>query len=359
MLIKKFKEKIMAKNDRKFEILYAIIMDYIRTAEPVGSRSIEKNHGLGISSATIRNEMADLEEMGYLIQPHASAGRVPSDKAYRLYVDKFLQVFDIDEQTNVLIRSQFEQYMGELDETLKKAAEILTKMTNYTTMVSAPNISSLGIKDLRMIHIDQERIFLILITEQNIVKNTEVKLSFIPVPEQIDRASVFLRSCLVKSKTENMLKTVAEKLNQLDKDTQKIISEILPFVKTLMTTEMNTKVYADGLTEILNYPEFQNVSKAKQFLETMHKQELLAALLQTSVQDFPEVRIGTENNIEELSDCSIVTATYKINGRPLGTIGLIGPTRMNYDKCISALNALTNELSNHINQNIKGDNNDG
>lgn len=344
----------MSKNDRKYDILYAIITDYIKNAEPVSSRTLEKKHRLGISSATIRNEMVDLEDMGYLIQPHTSAGRVPSEKAYRFYVDRFMRVFDIGERLTAQIRNQYEKYFGELNEAIKKTAEILTKITSYTALVSTPRVSLLKIKEIRLIPIDVERIFIVIITKQGIVKNAELKLRHPHDNTQLDRVMNFMNMYVHDSEAEALLTALESKINALTPQEQQIISEIIPVINAVMKEDTKSQIYADGIAEILNYPEFQDVTKARQFMETIHKQELLASLLNMSLSDPFNVKIGTENEIDELSDCSILTATYKLNGQPIGTIGLIGPTRMDYDKCVSALGALTKELTSHIKQSLGG-----
>ena len=345
----------MQKNERKFEILYAIIKDYIKTAEPVGSRTIEKKYKLGISSATIRNEMADLEEMGYLIQPHTSAGRIPSDKAYRLYVDQFMQVFDLDDSITENVREQYEAYMGELNASIKKTAEILTKLTNYTSLVMSPNIATLNIRDVRLIPIENERVLLIVITKQGIVKNAELKLTFIPSASQVERVTNFLKICIKDIEAEFLLTHFGAEYEALGRGEQKILSEVVPAIKYVLTVDTESKVYANGITQIFNYPEFQDMHKAKQFLETLHKQELLSALLNEAMETPFDIKIGNENAIEELNECSIMTATYKLNGKPIGSIGLVGPTRMDYDRCVSALNALTKEFTDYINKSMGGE----
>lgn len=349
----------MQKEDRKFEILYAIIRDYIRTAEPVGSRSIEKKHKMGISSATIRNEMSDLEEMGYLVQPHASSGRIPTEKAYRLYVDRFMKVNDLDDETALTVRAVYEKYMGELEESIKKTAQILTKLTSYTAMISTPKIYSSTVKEVRLLPIEKDRVFLFVVTRNNLVKSAEIRLSFSPSQPELEKVGNFLTLAALDSEAEFLIKEFGEKINELSTAEQTIISQIVPAVDALLRTDMQTRVLTDGITEILNYPEFQNMSRVRLFLDTMHRQDLLAELLaiETQGQDFA-VKIGSENELEELADCSILTATYKLNGRPFGTVGLVGPTRMDYDKCISILNALTNELSKHIDISIGGESDD-
>ncbi len=348
----------MAKNDeRKYEILNAIIRDYIHTAEPVGSRTLEKKYNLGISSATIRNEMADLEDMGYLMQPHASSGRIPTQKAYRFYVDKYMQVFDLPEDVSEGVRVQYEQYLGELEAAVEKTAEILNKLTSYTSLVTSPNITETNIKDVHLISIENERILIVVITTQGMVKSAELKLDIIPTLSQLERVGNFLSFCK-EIRSEYSVGSFSAGYDSLDRTEKKILSAIVPAIRMLLNSQNETKVYSNGMTEILNHPEFRDTAKAKQILDTLYKQELIGMLLASNEDDY-NVRIGSETEVNELEDCSLITATYKLNGVPIGTVGLIGPTRMDYDKCVSALNTMTNELSKHINNTMGGNNLDG
>jgi len=348
----------MAKNDeRKYEILNAIIKDYIHTAEPVGSRTLEKKYNLGISSATIRNEMADLEDMGFLMQPHASSGRIPTQKAYRFYVDKYMQVFDLPEDVSEGVRSQYEQYLGELEAAVEKTAEILNKLTNYTSLVTSPNIAEMRIKDVHLIPIENERILIVVITMQGMVKSAELKLDIIPTSSQLEKVGNFLSFCK-EIRSEYSVGSFTSGYDALDRHEKKILSQIVPAINVLLSTTNETKIFSNGMTEILNHPEFQNTAKAKKILDTLYKQELIGMLL-TSTSDDYDIKIGSETEVSELEDCSLITATYKFNGMPIGTVGLIGPTRMDYDKCVSALNAMTNELSKHINNTMGGNSLDG
>ncbi|NLW71048.1 MAG: heat-inducible transcription repressor HrcA [Eubacteriaceae bacterium] len=345
----------MKKDDRKFDILYSIIRDYIKTAEPVGSRTIEKKYNIGISSATIRNEMADLEEMGYLLQPHTSSGRIPSDKAYRLYVDRFMKRVDVDNYIRDDVRSLYNRYFGELEEIMNKTAQILTKLTNLTSLVSTPNITGLNIRDLRLIHIEDERVLLVVITKQGIVKNGEMRLNGIPTEQMLEHVANFLNLCLTDMQTEFSAATFAASIDALSPWEQKILAQVVEAIKTLFNQEEDIRFISNGVTEIFRYPEFRNdMDKTKRFLEAIHRNDLLSYLF-TAMDDEPvRVRIGEENEVEQFSDCSVISATYKLNGRPVGTIGVVGPTRMDYDYCVSVIETLTDELTEHLTESIGG-----
>lgn len=346
----------MDRNNRKFDILYSIVKDYIKTAEPVGSRTLEKKYNIGISSATIRNEMADLEEMGFLLQPHTSAGRIPSDKAYRLYVDKYMKTMDIDGYIKDDVRELYNQYFGEFNELMQKTAQVLTKLTNLTAIVTTPDISELNIKDIRLLHIDMNRVLLVVITKEGIVKNAEVRLSVIPDSGQLDRLTEFLNICVKDMQNDISVKNFANAIESLTPSEQKMLSEIMDTIKHLMSEDGSSRLYANGVTEIFKYPEFRNdTDKAARFLEALHRRDLISQLIgEMSSGDGVRIRIGEENELDELSDCSIISATYRLNGKPIGSIGIVGPTRIDYDYCVSVVNALTEELSNHLSESIGG-----
>ena len=353
----------MDKSERKFDILYSIVRDYIKTAEPVGSRTLEKKYNIGISSATIRNEMADLEEMGFLLQPHTSAGRIPSNKAYRLYVDRFMKSVDVDTYIKDDVRELYSRYFGELNEVMQKTAQILTKLTNLTALVTTPNISGLNIKDIRLLHIDADRVLLVVITKEGIVKNTELKLSLIPSANQLERLTNFLNLCAKDMQTEISVKSFANAIDALSAAEQKMLADVVEAIKVLFNQDSASRLYSSGITEIFNYPEFSNnMDKAKNFLEAINRQELISQLMSEMSDDGDgglNIKIGEETQIEELSECSVISATYKLNGKPIGSIGLIGPTRIDYDYCVSVINTLTNELTNHLNESIGGNTHDG
>ena len=345
----------MDKSDRKFDILYSIVKDYIKTAEPVGSRTIEKKYNIGISSATIRNEMADLEEMGFLMQPHASAGRIPSDKAYRLYVDRYMKSMNIDSYIKEDVRELYNQYFGEFNELIKKTAEVLTRLTNLTAIVTLPDISELNIKEMRLMHIDGERVLLVIITREGIVKNAEVRLSQVPVKEQLDHLTEFLNLCARDIQNDNRGAEFTKALDALTDEEQRMLKDIFTTVRHLMNEDTGSRFYADGVTEIFRYPEFRNdTDKAAKLLDVLHRRDLTAQLIDEMATDGVRIQIGEENDIDGLSDCSIISATYRLNGRPIGSIGIVGPTRIDYDYCVSVINALTEELTNHLDESIGG-----
>ncbi|MGI1690067.1 heat-inducible transcriptional repressor HrcA [Thermoanaerobacter uzonensis] len=333
----------MPLDDRKKKILYAVITDYIMTAEPIGSRTIAKKYNIGLSSATIRNEMADLEEMGYLEQPHTSAGRIPSDKGYRFYVDSILRSY-INNDSPISYNTR-EEIIAEFDEIVKKYAKILANITHHTTVAKMPRLNPDRIKRIQLIPVASNKIIFLVVTDTGIVKNHLLNLC-----QNVDRNIFeFLNNLLNDKIPEKSEKDIFEFLQQ---DLRQMLGEIAFIADELINTILlslkqlqETDIYADGTSHILDFPEYKDLSKAKNFFNLLENKLLLNEVLEPEV-DFIDVKIGSENKFEEMKDLSVIKTTYKINGRVVGTIGIIGPTRMDYRKLISEINVMTKELSN-------------
>ncbi|MCR2032146.1 heat-inducible transcriptional repressor HrcA [Anaerofustis stercorihominis] len=336
-------------DDRKFNILRAIINDYIKTAEPVGSRTLEKKYNLGVSSATIRNEMSDLEEMGFLIKPHTSAGRIPSTSAYRLYVDNFMKKNALESEIREAVRAEFDNYMLELNNTIEKTLNILTKMTNYTSLVMAPRLSSLNVKDVKIVFIEEDRVMLIVVTKEGLIKNSEIRLKTYVTLEEIERINNALTTIIKNRPANEAVNLLSELVEGLSETENRILSEIMPVFRSLVENTNSSKIYARGVSKILNFPEFGDIERAKHFIDSVNSKEALESAISVDSDDGDiHIVIGNENKVEDFNDCSIITANYKLNGKTVGTIGVIGPTRMNYDYAVSTLDFLSDELTKHI-----------
>ncbi|EDS71680.1 heat-inducible transcriptional repressor HrcA [Anaerofustis stercorihominis] len=336
-------------DDRKFNILRAIINDYIKTAEPVGSRTLEKKYNLGVSSATIRNEMSDLEEMGFLIKPHTSAGRIPSTSAYRLYVDNFMKKNALESEIREAVRAEYDNYMLELNNTIEKTLNILTKMTNYTSLVMAPRLSSLNVKDVKIVYIEEDRVMLIVVTKEGLIKNSEIRLKTYVTLEEIERINNALTTIIKNRPANEAVNLLSELVEGLSETENRILSEIMPVFRSLVENTNSSKIYARGVSKILNFPEFGDIERAKHFIDSVNSKEALESAISVDSDDSDiHIVIGNENKVEDFNDCSIITANYKLNGKTVGTIGVIGPTRMNYDYAVSTLDFLSDELTKHI-----------
>lgn len=332
--------------ERKLKILQAIIGDFISTAEPVGSRTLSKKYDLGISPATIRNEMSDLEEMGLLTHPHTSAGRVPSEKAYRLYVDEIMKKRELSKSQKEVIAKELCSNISELDRTIKHAAKILSHITNLTSFAVTPKADDDILKAINLLPIDDETVVLMIVAESGKVSNTALK----PRCQFTDE----MLRVLSKSMTYNYKgKTISQALKSdiiqsFANDVEAmsgLARNIMPnFVKTLEEM-LNVNLYMDGLTNIFSLPEYNDIDKAKSFMEAMNQKEDLAKKI-TSRDDGVIITIGTENEDDLLNDCSLITATYHIDGRLVGKLGVIGPTRMKYGEITSVIEFLTDNITN-------------
>ena len=329
---------------RKILILKAIIDDYITSKEPVGSRTIAKKYQMGLSSATIRNEMADLEEMGYLSQPHTSAGRIPSEKGYRLYVDKLMNpgVNDLKPTEDELseICGYMENKIHEMNNIVKAASEIVSRITHYTAIGMASSEKKHTVKALQIIPVDLKKVLVIVVLDNDVIKNQMVKTPDALSAEELSKLSVICSNMLTGTRADNISLEMINEIVILSGINRDKILPIIDGVLDCIKQCDSAEIYTEGATNLLEHPEFNDVSKAKSLLELINNEEEMAKLLQGCDGAGAKgivVKIGTENEMLEVSDCSVVTATYSFNGVNLGTIGVIGPTRMDYNKVISAL----------------------
>jgi heat-inducible transcriptional repressor len=340
----------MEMDTRKIKILQAIINDYINYGEPVGSRTIAKKYDLGISSATIRNEMADLEEMGFLEQLHTSSGRKPSDKGYRLYVDKLMGTsILLPEEQEAIQNYLIDIAFYEIDKIIRAATNILSDLTKLTSIVKAPSVKKSSIKIIQLISLDRGSILSTIITDSGIIKHNLIKVS---KPIDLSRILI-LNNILNKTLSGITIEQISFdfllNLKQELTGYEEIFDAIIPVLYESLVNNEYGEVYTQGATNIFNYAEYNNIDKAKEFLGLVNNEESLKNILeQNNVQGSLSVKIGEENFIECAKECSIITATYSYNGNTLGTIGVIGPTRIPYAKVISVLDSIVTEINKNI-----------
>jgi len=336
----------MSIDDRKIKILQAIINDYIRTGDPVGSRTIAKNYNLGIGSATIRNEMADLEDMGFLEQPHASAGRIPSSKGYRLYVDKLMD----DQRLTVEEDLRIKQYiidsaMLEVDKIVRQTSALLSELTKLTCVIESPSVKKSFVKSIQLIKIDEYNLVSVFLTDTGLIKNHMMKLnSGVPPIETLMRINQVINNRLVNLSIEEIN---LEVINNLKKDLgeyEEIFNAILPVLYETLNVSDSSEVFMEGTTNIFNYAEYNDIDKAKEILSLFNDKESIMELFNPS--DNITISIGDENYKEQAKDCSIISAEYSFGDRPIGKIGLIGPRRINYSKVIAIMSEVIKELNN-------------
>lgn len=332
-------------DERKTKILNAIIRNYLETGEPVGSRTISKYTDLNLSSATIRNEMADLEELGYIVQPHTSAGRIPSDKGYRFYVDHLMveKNREVDEMKNFVI-----EHTEKVEQVLQQVAKILAANTNYATMVTAPSYHRKKVKFIQLSNVDHDQILAVIVTEGNMVKN-----KIIPVDEPIDNETILKLNLLLNSNLNGLalqeinLGTIA-KLKEQAGIHGDIISNVLDTLAETMAVDEDIPIYTSGTTNFFKYPELSDSAKASELISTFEEKQQLASLVTENLLEEEntgiQVYIGNESPIQTMRDCSVVTATYELGEGIRGTIGIVGPKRMDYEKVMNNLKVLKNSL---------------
>ena len=334
----------MQLDDRKFLILQAIIDDYITTAMPVGSRTISRKSGVGFSPATIRNEMSDLEELGYLDQPHTSAGRVPSDKAYRLYVDRLLKVGKLSNDEREQMHGYMQARSAQVDGVIRSAAQVLADATQYTSVIVAPKLGTLRIRHIQLVPVAENTALMIIVTNLGIVKDAVIRIPDGLDADDLYRISRMLTEKLANKPLEAVRQTFAELLRDSDNN-RRLMKEALMVIEKKLETEDSTDVIIGGSSMFLNYPEYSDVEKAKNFLAVLESKDKVRKLLGSDGSMEVTIRIGAENDVPEMSDCSIVTARYRVGDQSTGTLGIIGPTRMNYNRVIPVLEFMSRAMS--------------
>ncbi|TCS83747.1 heat-inducible transcriptional repressor HrcA [Tepidibacillus fermentans] len=339
--------------DRQKLILAAVVNSYIESAEPVGSRAISKRHDIGYSPATIRNEMADLEEMGYLEQPHTSAGRIPSNKGYRYYVDHLINPKNIKISKEILtnISHIFTKQFNEFEQILEQTAIILSQITNYTSIILGPEIYHTKLKHVQIVPLSDQRLVVILVTNTGKVQH---KTLTIPNEISIDSIEKMVRFLNIKLTGIPLYQLKSKIFVELQQELQKNISEYEQMMQLIdqailqdLDNQADHKIYVGGTTNILNQPEFNDINTIKDLLMMFEKTEDVRELMKSSQKGI-EVRIGSENTVEAATNSSIITATYEVDGVLLGKIGIFGPTRMDYSRVIRILEFLTQDFSNFI-----------
>jgi len=332
-------------NERKLKILQAIIQDYIETAEPVGSRTLSRKYALGVSPATIRNEMADLEELGFIIQPHTSSGRIPSDKGYRLYVDQFIALRKIVDIESNYLELDLLTKVAEIEQILQCSSKLLSQLTNYTTVALAPQMKESKLKHIQLVPIDAESTLAVIITDSGMVKKPIIRLSAEVSENGFQTISNFLNDKLHGLAIKNIETALIEILSQELMDFSSIIDKIIPEIFQSLDETSDIDIFLNGAMNIFNFPEYNDIFKAKSFLELLEEKELLSSLITSFDTEGLSISIGSENIYKEAKDCSLVTATYKVDNTTLGWLSVIGPTRMDYSTVVSVMAGVSKSIN--------------
>lgn len=336
----------MELDERKEKILKAIIQTYLETGEPVGSRTISKYSDLQLSSATIRNEMSDLEELGFIVQPHTSAGRIPSDKGYRFYVDQLMKEKEneVTEMQELVI-----QRVDRVELLLKQLAKLLAVNTNYATMISGPQYHHTKLKFIQLSRVEAGKLLIVTVLEGNIIKNSIVRLDAELNDDDILNLNILLNNSLNGLTIEQINLDVISNMKEQAGDRRQVVDLVLNEVAdAIRANEEDLQIYTEGTTNIFKYPELSDGQKASQLISTLEQKELLKNLFTDSEDDGGkneiQVYIGNETPVQSMQDCSVVTANYVLGDGLRGTIGIIGPKRMDYEKVVSTLRSLMSQL---------------
>ena len=355
----------MELDDRKLKILKAVIQNYLETGEPVGSRTISKYTDLKLSSATIRNEMADLEELGYIVQPHTSAGRIPTDKGYRLYVDDLMaqkkqeledresKVSDREKEVDSM-RDILNEKVDRVEELLQNVAKVLAKDTNYATMITAPQVKGNKLKFVQLSQLESDKILAVIVMEGNIIRNKVIDVSEALSQENILKLNILLNTTLTGLTLEQMNLSIVSKMENQAGEHIKLVKEVLDAIVETINSADDLKIYTSGATNIFKYPELSDSTKASELIYALEEKQSLSDLVVDDDATGQEsdgnsnhgiqVYIGNETPVESMKDCSVVTATYELQDGMKGTIGIIGPKRMDYEKVVETLKNMRTQL---------------
>lgn len=332
-------------DNRKKQVLQAVIEEYINTAEPVSSATIVDKYSLGFSSATIRNDMAELEHEGYLEKPHTSAGRIPSVKGYRLYVDELLNDENISLEEIEYIKEQLETKVNQIEDLTKITTNTISDITHYATVAIGPNSNNNIIKDIKFILLGERMLMAVILTENGAIKETIIKYDEDINQSQVDGLNYTFNNKLRGKPLEKIDKPMEEYILSTMEDQVNVIKPIIWQMNKAI--EESDKIYLKGANNVFDFPEFKKIDTAKNFLSILDTKEEMLEVLNSGIAEDINVYIGDENEKDELKDLSIVTFKHNVAGKNLGTIGIIGPKRMDYSKVISIMKYISKKLNDN------------
>lgn len=337
----------MMLDERKQRILQAVVQDYISSAEPVGSRTLARKYDLGVSPATIRNEMADLEMLGYLEHIHTSSGRIPSSKGYRLYVDSLLPVQTMTEAEKTMIEQWYKTRVNQLDQVFQETAKLISKLTKNVSLVLSPQLSQAAFRCMQFLPLDDHRVIAVLMTDAGFVENRIMEMPAGAEYEDFQRMAKVINGCLaghtLGAIKNGSLKRIA---NEIGDDG--LYDSAMTLVNKALDSQHRERLYLGGTAELMEQPEFHNVDKVKELLVMLEKDQLIKDILKAHLGDGLTVTIGQENEYSGIKDCSIITATYHLDNELLGSMAVLGPTRMEYGRTMSLLNYMNQNLTEVI-----------
>lgn len=336
-------------NERKMQILKTLIDDYVQTAQPVGSRTISRKYELGLSSATIRNEMADLEEMGYISQPHTSAGRVPSDKGYRFYVDHLMQTHTLALDEIQQIRSVIELRLNEINALIRSASDIISMITGYASVAISPKLTKVLLKTVQLVPVDEKKALVVVVSSGGIVKSHVMRLETETTSDTLLILSNYLHQKLSGQVIEFIRLPAPEEVVREIRVRYETARDVLEGVKQCLRGVEESELITNGTMNLLNHPEFNDLLKVREVLELFNDHDVIKALMSAAMKKSGlNVQIGKENPLEPMRECSLVTASYSLGDTDVGALGVIGPTRMSYGRVVSAMRYIQKLINREI-----------
>lgn len=336
-------------DDRKKLILQAIVEDYIRNAEPVGSRSIAKKTDLNLSAATIRNEMGDLEDMGMLIQPHTSAGRIPSNAGFRFYVDNLMHKYQMTALEIDRLRSAMFNKVRELDNVIKEVSSAFSAITNLPTFAMLPINESSVVKNVKLANIDGKTIMVIVTDSSGLIKNKLLRLRRIVTESEVSKLNDVINANLAGLDMSGYmnLENVMGITQAIGENTE-ILSSILELIHEARKELESKQVFVEGAANILRFPEYNNVDKIKNMLELFDDKQVLSEVVDIAYGNDNEsgvgIYIGDEIPLPQLKENSLVVSRYEVGDNLMGIVGVIGPQRMDYAKVASGIKFFSEQL---------------
>jgi len=334
-------------DQRKKDVLAAVVRDYISSAEPVGSRTLARKYDLGVSPATIRNEMADLEMLGYLEHIHTSSGRIPSSKGYRFYVDGLLPPPELSDEEKAQIERWYKARVKRIEEVFQETAKIISRMTKNLSMVLAPQMTRAAFRCLQFLPLDDRRVIAVVMTDAGFIENRIVDMPSGAAFEDFQRMAHVINGCLA-GHTLSSIEPAKMKRIRDEVGDEALYEAAVDIIRRSLDSEKCERLYLGGTSEMLEQPEFHSVERVKEILLMLEEKELLKDILHAHLGEGLSVTIGRENEYSGMQDCSIITATYHLDGELLGTIAVLGPTRMEYGKAMTLLDYMNNNLAEVI-----------
>lgn len=332
---------------RKEKILQAVVHLFIRTGKPVGSSTIVENYQVHLSPATIRNVLAELEREGFLTHPHTSAGRMPTDLGYRFYVDSIVNIQRLAADEEIRIRDEYSRRRKELEDLMLSTTRVLSALSQCTGFVLSNKQEVEKLRRLELIPYSREQILAVLVSESGFVRNQMVPIERAPDDETLRKASRFLNEKLTGLDFPEAQRRLTTELAQFESEVREQQVLLTTLGRQLFGTEFGREFYVEGASNILNFPEFQDYEAMRNFAQLVDEKAVLGEVLSRGLTDQGlQVRIGSE--LPELKDFSVITAGYRVEGRPVGVLGILGPKRMEYERMMAIVNTVAKLMNGYL-----------